>query len=99
MHSLPGASAPVFHGNFIMAKEQKSTFAARVLLDHQHMRCNNIVVGSEAEIAALVDAGIADSDPAAITAALEAGGEEVAATLLDTALESPTDESASAEDA
>lgn len=47
--------------------------SARVLADFGELRCNTVVRGSESDIKALVDAGLADACQEAVSYAVESG--------------------------
>lgn len=47
--------------------------SARVLADFGELRCNTVVRGSESDIKALVDAGLADVFQEAVSYAVESG--------------------------
>lgn len=75
-----------------MAKDKAKPVAAgkaRALADTQvdgtPVKCNDVILASAERIQQLVDAGLADSDEAAIAAAAEFGGVEIDCAVVQTA--------------
>ena len=64
-----------------MAKSNSEISKARILSDAGHLRAGDVAIGTEAEIKALVAAGVADDHPDAVAyASAQDGAREVPAT-------------------